>query len=831
MPVVGREYTAISNLITNLPTLPLDILKGQISVDCSFEEHPSGSITIEAVSESDITEYRKAYNAIGKPIHIYGYSFRISNYSETRFAISEPGLSTDLTAYNIAVNLEGFNATAVEKPIYVKRQNGDVNRLSLASSISLNNLAKQGGIKYSGFNNEISIPSDQGADYNITFASQVTEKLRENGKFIDYSNETIRLRDLNQGSSYIFTDNEILDSIETSVQKPIQFDNTRLEGKDGILAENEAAVRDLKRKNFFGNDPFVKKPPLRRKLREGDLNPTQIPADLGSITSLDLTFDSSGPRKSYRETEYLNNKLISEVSRQYGLVYLANDIKNPLAESISAPVDTPALLSYNPQAYWKEIEYKKTTYVFKKLTASARIQVRDSETGQSFSVLYLDEVGKSTKTTFSNKYLVQVVTNGWRLGRFTQESLGDGNSDSRIIREELDSGDLTGVDLEYFRALWESIQYRKIPITEIKYYYLEDPNNFYEKSEEVPFETQKAKRSDIGLSGQGEVVIATPSRNYVYPMMVLSEISQTHAFARMDNPENIYIRNERKLISEDENLTEQEKAEELRILKLLEDLSTGEDTYSITRREIQPSKNTRRRVEKNKDIEEDSFIEYSSSASSQDSNFKASLQNMTYRETLGRPGNPEVLQDIYVKRSELNSGNRAFGSNSSDSNKTAVYYITGKNNTPFGNTMESISVNTSVLPEALKSANTQLALQNFLSTSEETMTLAWFYPDIKPGDFISSVDTVNKSRKRVKSVSFSLNYQGFVGNQRVVTCDGTSVTLGIWHLLTPSDLNITKTYEGGNGDLDINANFNASQSSLGEENVFARITTRRNRPN
>jgi hypothetical protein len=830
MPALARVYTPISNRVTNLPELPVPIIEGSVNVECGFEQHPSGSISITAIPESEINLYRKELNNLGRELRIYDYWFRISNYAETRDTLEGPGLQTALTTYSVSVNLEGYNVTALEKPVYVKRYDeNDLNRISLASTISLKNLAERGGISYAGNDREITIPSDQGTEFALTVSGELGKTLREDKKFIDYSGKTIRLKDLDQGKTFKFTTNEILDSIQSSVQKPSQFLNTRLEGKGGVIGESEAAVRSLRRKNFFGNDPVIKRPPLKRTLIEGDDNPTIVPRDLRTITTLDLNFDSSGPRKSFRRTKYINNKLIEEESFQYGLAYLAVEIHNPLAELPDAPTDTPPLLSQNPQSFWTLIEYRKTKYIYKKLEASARLLVRDKKTKKVFTVVYRDEVGRPISTTFKNKYLVEVLTTGWKLGRFSQEQLNDGNTDSRILREEIDSGENTGIDLEYFERLWEAIQFRKMPLKEQKLSYLEDPLDYYDPSEDVPFETQKATLQDIGLDGKQEVIVATPSRTYIYPMMVISEVNQTHAFNSMDNPENIIIRDERKKISENPNLTDEQKAEELRLLRLQEDLSTGEDTYSFVKREVQPSRWTRKKVERNRDIEEDSFMEYSSSASSQDYKFQHSLQKIKFSENLGRPSSPDVLQDRYARRSELNRVRTPFGLNSRYVNTLTSYYISGKDTSKFYNTLDSISVNTSLLDTAIDSARYQLAVQNFLQASEESITLAWFYPELTPGDFVTTVDTFNKHPKRAKNVSFTLNYQGFVDGELLVTCDGTSVSLGVWNIPSRSDIKINKKFEKQLDGLDMAATYNSSSSNLGTKNVFANVRTRRNR--
>jgi hypothetical protein len=65
--LIGIKETGKPNKVNYLQEgLPLPIRKGNISVSLNFESHPSGSITIQDVPESEINAYRLAYNVINK---------------------------------------------------------------------------------------------------------------------------------------------------------------------------------------------------------------------------------------------------------------------------------------------------------------------------------------------------------------------------------------------------------------------------------------------------------------------------------------------------------------------------------------------------------------------------------------------------------------------------------------------------------------------------------------------------------------------------------------------------------------------------------------------
>lgn len=709
--------------------------------------------------------------------------------------------------------------------------------VSVAGTISLADLAKRAEIPYQGYDYALPVPDTAGNDYSLVFDAAVREHLRSRKQIIDYTGDIVQTKDWRVGNTWFFTDQEILDSIEATKNKPVFYSRTRLEGKDGILEENSAAVRKEKRKRFFNNDPLVLKPPVTRIFQEGDVglqgipqetNAATMPADVKTLESLDLNFDMSGPRKTLRITTQVNGKVMREVVKQYGFAYLAKDIANPAIERPDAPEDTPALLLQNPQAYWTQIEEQITSYIYKPVSGSMELEAEDTVTKEKFLVKYLDETGKGISTSFEKRYLTEKVTSGWRLGRFATEQL-EGDLDSRVLDEELKDDTLDPLDRSYFRLKKNSITFRRFPLKSLTSYLLVDPQEYYDKVEETPFQTQKVKASDLGLSGNPgrEFIIATPAKDYIYPMMVIAETSQTHSFATMPNPENVYIRDERRAVINDPTLSQTQKEEELKLLKLLPELTTGEDSFTTSRKTIKPSKNTRNRVAKDKKIEEDSFIEYSYGASNQDQNFKNSVQNIKFVESSGRPGSAEPYPDIWVRQSELTRSSKK----KDEGTKKKVYYLTSQPLPSGCSTEESISVDSSILSVAVELAGLELTLKNFLSSSEENLNLAWLHSEVKPGDYIVSVDSLTTGLKRVKSVSFSLDYKGFVdGIGKLVTCPGTRVSLGVFDDQTKEGrISLKKEFENSENGLKVSANINIRETILGAAPLLANLRSRRNR--
>lgn len=838
MGVVARRYQAMNNLVRTLPDFGMDIVEGSLSLSCSFESHPSGSLVVKSIPEREIGLYRSHFSQIGKEFDIYGYKVVIDSYSETKDTIEGPDIEVPISVYDIGINLVGKWQQEVNCPVFIRTRSA-INNVSLAGTVSLAGLARRAGINYSGYSYDISVPNTSGNGYTLTFGAEVQKKLRLNEKIIDYTGDTVLTKDWKSGNTWNLTRNEILSSVESSIQKPIFYKRTRLEGSGSVLEKSKSAVAKEKRKALFNDDPLVLKPPEIRTLVTGDVGVQGIPQNTDALTmpedvktleSMDLNFDASGPRKTIRETTTINNKVVREVVKQYGFAYLMRQVANPLYESLDddfIPEDTPVFLVTNPQQYWTQIEEQVTSYIYKPVRGNMEIEAEDTVTKEKFTVKYLDETGKKVKTAFSKKYLTEVITQGWKLGRFQTESENT-DTDSRAIEENLADETLPDIDREYYLLQKRSIEFQKFPLKTIKSYLLVDPNEYYDKTEDVPFQTQKVARKDLGLKSRGDdfVIIATPSLDYVYPMMVMAETSQTHSFATLPNPENVYNRFERKASQNNPNLTPQQVAEDLRDIKIVAELTYGEDSFQTTKRSILPSKNTTRRIPKDRKIQDDVMVEYSYGASNQDQNFKNSLQNISFTESFSRPSTADVLTDIYVKKSELTNNTKKKVENT----KKPVYYLTNKDAPKGCSTLETVSFGTSLFSEALSQAKLDLVMQNFLSTSEENMQLSYLHSAIKPGDFVNSVDSFTKRRKRVKSVSFALDYNGYVeGLGKFVTCSGTNISLGIFDETLADNILVTKEFENSADGLKISANVNINEKVLGESPVLANLRTRRNR--
>jgi hypothetical protein len=814
MAIIGIQQVGKPNKInSNIQGLPLVFSKGSISVSLNFEQHPTGSISIVHVPETQIESYRNEYNQVGRTLILFRETsrplyFEISSYAETEDAIfvSE---NFAISTFDIVVSLRGGHERKVNQPFLVKKPKSR-NRVITQGRISNNtfkiysynlvnnntfepqydltsafknnkvNLTDFGNlvdVPYEGYSYVVNIPADASGEYSLTFDNLIKEKLRINSQILDYNGPVVKTYDYLAGKTWQITNQDIIYSLEFSKQEPQEYSETVLTGKDGLPFLSKSQVRKRTIQELLG-DQQERKEPVELVLEEGDENPTDPPPDVKKLTTLDLNFDLSGPRKIRKVTKLLNGQPMEEELFVYGFAYLGQQIRNAVAESATGDYDDPPLLSNSPDQFWTLIEYQKTTYNYEVSEVKIRLKAKDKETNRSLPVYYTSTKLGVSSTEFENRYLTGITTTGWKLGRFQQEQYDDFGGDpvdldSRVIHDALQNPE-DDLFETYYQAMQRSITFRRIPYKSRTQYKLVPTSNLYDDFEDIPFRTEVVNKSDLDLGESGKAVIAIPDPNYVFPLHILEERTLIQSFAQMDHPQNILIRDEMRSIREDNSLSEAEKEEDLKGVKLLPWLTTGEDTYQATLRKIQPSQNTisgfgSSGPGKNEDQETDLYVEYTISASNQDSKFQYSLQEGDFKTVAGRPPTAQVFSYETESRND---------DDQDDIDPFNFDYIISSTNDRFAQSIDSVQYETRILDEGLTAAKVDLELQNFLNTYENTINLAWYYPEIRPGDYIETLDNYNRGKLRVKSVSFTVDFQGHVSDEVIKTCSGTNLNCG-----------------------------------------------------
>lgn len=822
MSIFGIQgFQAKSNQISdrNIEGLPLPIFRGSLSVSLSFEGHPTGNLVIENISEQELPQYRAVYNQIGSRFVLFGnIFFEIATYAETEDLIYINAAQTNqIKTYTLSVNFRGGNEIRASTPVEVRSsartQVGFGPNLTVGNSLNAARVASVVGLSYSGYSFSKTVDSQAGS-FKVDFSSLIQERLRLNLQIIDWNGNVIRTRNYRQGNRWDITTHDINYTVEVSRQLESEYLNTTLSGTDGLPFLSNRQIRERTLAELLGNEQ-KRLPPVELITEEGDVDPLIPPWDVRKLRTIDMNFDFSGPRKTLKKTTTRNGQPFIEEVFTYGLAYLAQDIRNMEAETSTADTTIPALKSDSPQDWWQLIEYQKTEYIYEPANVRATVFARDGQ-GRNIQVRY-----EGGGRIFNTLYLTSIRTSGWKLSRFQQEQFDEFGTDqnaldSRWLTDEIQflSGSTDPDDqkeLEYVTAQLDSITFRRIPFRSRTQYILEPVDNIYDDVEQTPFQTQSVSRSSLGLSGEGEVIIATPDPNYAYPMKMLEERTLVQSFAQMDHPQNIFIREDREEILADPNLSQEEKTEELKDLKLLPSLTTGEDTFRSVIRKPIPSKNTKGIYGRNSKQKEDLYSEFESNASHNDHNFQYSLQEKTFKTVTGQ------LPDATVF-------NFNFEDTDNDNEQDEFEYrISSTNRSDVPLSADSLQYDTNNLSRAISAARCELELENFLSATDININLAWFYPSIRPGDYLNVIDDGSKRDLRVKNVSFQIDYQGSVGGEIIKTCSGTQLTCAIMPTKAISSRRVRKD---SNSDLEIRTVIRG-QRRLGQS-VVPDLQTRRN---
>lgn len=758
----------------NFEGLPLPIFKGQLSLSLSFEGFPTGSLSAESISEEEIQSYRDVYQVGFKFVLLRNLYLEVASYAETEDLIYV-SIDNQIRTYSVSINLRSANEIRANTPVEVrsnsKDQLGFGPNLTINGKLNASSVAGRVGLAYSGYSFSKSI-DPKTATFKVNFSSLIQEELRLNLRVMYWTGRVIRNKNYRTGANWLITSHDINYAVETSAQQQSQYLNTTLSGKDGLPFLSNQQIKKIALKDLVGGKR-KRKPPVELITEEGDIKPTEPPYDVRKLRTIDMNFDFSGPRKTLKRTTTRNGQPFIEEIFTYGFVYMAQDIRNLAAEDETQDISVPALKSDDPEDWWELIEYQKTEYIYKRGKISATVQGID-ETGKR----YQGQIQGSR--LFDSLYLTEITTTGWKIARFQQEQFDEFGTD----QDSLDSRWLTDeiaflsalptptedeeTDLRYYRASLYSITFRRVPFVSKTQYHLIPATDIYTNLEQAPFQTQFVSKESLGQEGSGNVLIAIPDPSYVFPLKVLEERTLTQSFAQMDHPQNIYIRVDREEVLNDGSLSDAEKQQELKDLKLLPSLTTGEDTFRSILRKPNPSKNTTGFVGTNARQSTDLYLEFESNASHNDHNFQYSLQEKTFRTTTGQLPDATVFTYEFEEEDDDND----------EDPRNAEYRISTTSRTDLPIFSDSLQYNTNSLARGLAAARCELELDNFLSSTDVNLNLAWFYPDIRPGDYVTVVDDGSKEKLRVKNCSFAIEYQGFVNGELLKTCSGTNLTCG-----------------------------------------------------
>lgn len=785
--------------------LPKDFIYGSISLSMSFEGWPTCNIAIKNIPESQIEEYLEAYKKDKKLTLRFSdrvcIAFQIASVSQSFNEVVAENIAP-IRVWDLTVSLQHVNQIRFGHSVRVNTRTTSVER-----KISLGSLASKAKIKYSGFSEQCTIPKGSDKTFMMSFGSELEKYLRIKGRILDHNGVASTTPIASSGKDFTVTASDVEYAIDTSDSKKQGYRKTKLSGKDGPYFLDPKEDKDEQEYQIWG-DQYALQRPKKVVLTEGDENPTKPPSDCVLIKSLDLNFDMSGPKKTTKKTTYLDGQVIQEEVWIYGCVYKANQVQNPAATDPNAPITTPTLLA-DPADHWRVVEYKKTEHIYTDIDVAVNITAVDPETKKKYKVVYNDKTkkGESAKT-FSTKYLTQVRTTGWRLVRHKQESADGGDYDSRVINLNLNDPNIAEEDEAFYKTCKTAISFYKANVRESKRYVLTPMENLYTDTPPVPYQTKLIDASELGginRRASGKVVIATPDPNYVYPMLITEESSLSSSFSTARNPENIEIKFEREAINEDDSLSNAEKEERLAEVPYVPDLITGQDTYEIIERKVLASRNSKK-DEENEEVKSfELYVEYQYKQSSQDAQFQNCLEEGTYRQVMGRPPAASTFQQVYKKITQESQKKKSNRMN-------FLTYISSTSDPDIPEYTENLTFETNNRTKAIKGAKIELAVKNLNGWKQRSSNLRFYYPTLKPGDYLFFQDMPETIRWRIKGVSYTIDFNGFLDGTKFLTCDGTSVDLGIYE---EDNLVVTRQKEDDeneNGELDVKARFSGKRT-------------------
>lgn len=767
MPATGSFAVAESNVVDQLPNLPVPMQYGTVTWSVSFEGQPSGSLEYQGVLEQDLPTLRSNYT-LDKLLTIYGITFRISSFSYQREGYQYKG-TTKFSVYQVSVSLTGQYEGAISKEIKLKPLANN------QGEVGIGVIATAAGVPYSGPSFKIKIPLDADNNTTTSLQSAVQAHARLQGRYISYTNG-ISLKPLGGSAAWNFPDTDIITDGPNSVGKTNAYNDAVLTG--GFLQPSTP--------NNTGTPPGVPQfqylQPNVQTVIEEDEDPASPPPFSQVLRDLSSCFDFSGPKKVRRRTTQIYDQPDTEEVWIYGFAYTAEDIATTNAQGQK---DVP-LLSTQPKLYWRVIEYQQTSYIY---TAPPQLTLQIFATDpldptKKYPVLIkpgyqqfatVSSLGGNVTFSSTASYLTSIVSQGWKLVRYQQEQ-----------EEQYQTFDATSPS-------YSTYKFFQLPTISKTTYLLKSSRAQYGEDVGAPFSVEWVNYNDLTPSqqqnvsastqtnSQGQVAILTPDINYVEPLFVEAETTGKSGFSHIVHPE-----------------------------KPFEILSTGEESYQQVTRKI---------------IGSNRYKEKSTEYSSQDPGFSTSLEQIRFKEVLGKP--PEAS---YRMATAQQSTSPPTQTNASQTAQRYLVSTDGAGNASPGGSLDYSDAET--LQQAIIAIRTELEIEE-VQASTQQKTVTWFYPNIRDGDRVSTgMDKfASLGSWIVKSASWTLNYHGNKANMGpgvLVTTDGTQLTLGLVRSRSVSyqvqNIPVPPTPNAGEGQ--ITTNFTGGAFTLGS--VFSNQPHRRN---
>lgn len=777
MPIIARQAIQEKPNFVTPPSLPVRIAVGSISWSRSLESHSSPMVTLdyEQVSLDEVQRLEAAYTAglvENTPVrlNLFNIPLQVATFQYDRTKYIYDGTEY-FDRYKVSIGLEW----EYEKLIGASIKVFQVVPLG-STSISVNQLAGAAKVPYVGPGFSIDIPKNSDKNYAITLADVVTKKARALGCFVIYANPGIELKKIDNVSSWSFTDDDVITDSGNTLKGAIAYNKAEMTFGDSSSSDSDPSAPP-------GVSLTKKEPVIETTVELDSDNPAAPPANSAILKSIDSnSVDGQGPKLTSTTTTTQDGQTMKVDRKIYGFLYTAKDIH--IGDGV---------LQGNPGSYWQQIEQQTEEHIYTSLSdLSLSIVAKDpdpkfAKTSLSGIVeliinpdydqfISASALGNSATFRSTAKYLVQITTTGWTY--------------KRLIKE---TDALQTIDLDSTDPTYKYYFFKKIPISgETNYYLVSSDQKFGDGGASLPFsvqwktiseltEAEKRRVSSVNVTQGGKVGILTPDINYVQPMTVMFEGTSKNSFAWAPNP----------------NFDKQDPT-------TYNPLVTGEESYETTWRTI---------------IDSNHYRERSSSFSASNSDYANLAETIKVRYATGRPPEGTALKETWTSADKKNNAVTTGGTSKKQYFVTTDYV----GRTPEGGSVSGTS-DAKTLEEATLALKTDLRIQGWQQGTQESKTVSWYYPSIRPGDIVVVPNRrfQKYGQLRVVSVSWAMKFNGYGNNpyrSDWVTTDGTKLTLGC-------DMNRTATIEtvenpvannstGGNTDPTLSVTATGGSKSLG----------------
>jgi hypothetical protein len=629
----------------------------------------------------------------------------------------------------------------------------------LAESRTLTWLCSEAGGKLSGMEGEIPVPNDVSPEEGRIPRSEIQSRLRQNNCFLDLSDsDTVYCKKWDSTKEWLLQETDVLSAISvncsTGKQRSLtpnsafqqeiivglpnsitpkqtitlkNEDVTNIYGASYIWPKQEVTgeflekFQEQKEENQGNRAPTLPEYRMRQRKyeqRTEDPDIAATPPNSVDINDLSISFWKSGQNyvKVKKEIKTIDGFEFQVKEQKYAFNGpLAKDIYRAGAE----------LEKINMSQFWEVIEETTTQHFY-------------SEGSSAYEGLYLGY----EKT-------------GWKYAVFKVEPDMNVSLPDRAPADQYPTlAKFNGMASNISHKIEEAYTPKKIPIFE---------------KEKISHEPMDKWYKDAAIQGVDEVKWCMPDgtsrrlaaidKTFQQPYCVTAREKVVRAFAQMDDPGNLAIR--------DRNSTDPGAMAEF------PPLTTGTETSESYKVKINRSTNTPG-VRFADDSEKDTFIAYtkSSSTGGNGSGFGSQIAENKTEEVEGRPESSRRLPPIWERVEEENPAETEEKQNQSDPKRYRykVWTPSAPDKTPFDQLVSgSMSFPyAKTLGEVRTAIKTNLDIENARNSYTENFT-TFFNPSMRPGDRLTYFVNGERRKRRILSISSTIVFQGNLNNKPFAT--------------------------------------------------------------